>query len=87
MSGFTERLAARLFRKSEHLDPTSDGDSEAEDGGWSKLSERKRDFWRLLVEDQLHEMRVPTFEMLTVGEAWNSSADRIWRAMIDEGLK
>ena len=41
-----ERLARRLWTKMEHLDPTIDGDD-----AWIGLAERRRDFYRLCVED------------------------------------
>ena len=41
-----ERLANRLHDKMEHLDPT-------EDGEWACLPDRKREFYRLCVEDLL----------------------------------
>jgi hypothetical protein len=48
-----EALAIRLFKRAEHLDPSSDSDSEADDWGWSKLKERTREFWRLLADEAL----------------------------------
>lgn len=42
------RLAQRLHFKMEHLDPTEDED-------WEKMDERRRQFYRLLVEDLLCE--------------------------------
>lgn len=44
-----DELAAELFRKMEHLDPTADGDPELEDWGWAKLSPRRKDFYRMCV--------------------------------------
>ena len=48
-----EMLARRLFRRAEHLDPGIDCDIDAEDWGWSKLSDRKQSFWKQLAEEAL----------------------------------
>lgn len=53
-------LAGCAFKKAEHLDPSPDGDSEADDSGWSLLTERKREFWRLLVKDILEHAHAVT---------------------------
>ena len=41
-----EKLARRLFEKAEHLDPETEL-------GWDELSDRTREFWRLLIQDVL----------------------------------
>lgn len=46
-----ERLAIVLFKKMEHLDPTEDGTVEDEDWGWARMTERRKDFYRLCVKE------------------------------------
>ena len=51
-----ELLARRMFRRAEHLDPSMDCDIDADDWGWSKLSDRKQSFWKQLAEEALFEV-------------------------------
>ena len=83
-SEVVERLAARMFQEAEHLDPSSDGDGDAEDCGWSKLTERKREFWRLIVSDQLAELGELFDEMIQLAQADWTAND--WRQKIEELL-
>lgn len=51
-----ERLAIRLFWKAEHLDPTEDSGPEDEwfgDNFPSTLSQRRREFWRLMAKEAM----------------------------------
>lgn len=47
------RRAQMLFQKAEHLDPSDDGDHEADDWGWSKLTTLQRHFWECLVREAM----------------------------------
>lgn len=99
MSEMVERLARVAFREAEHLDPSEEG-LDADDAGWSRLTERRREFWRLLVGRIVSEMREPTESMTrcAIGAGWSGciegieecemeSGGGLWKAMIDEALR
>ena len=50
-------LALRLFQKMEHLDPTEDVNLEAEDWGWSELTQLQRDYYLTCVRTLLCDPR------------------------------
>ena len=53
-TGRLEEMAASLFKRMEHLDPTEDLDLERDDWGYGVLDERRKQFYRLCVEHVLH---------------------------------
>jgi hypothetical protein len=97
MSEMIERAALALFKKTEHLDPTDNGNPDVEDWGWSAMTERDRDFYRFGAEAVIEAMREPTEPMIEAGTVAMFDYERSddgdvagckahWRAMIDAAL-
>ena len=104
MSEIVERGAVRLFWRAEHLDPNGDGD--VPESEWfgeefpAALSERKREFWRLLMKEAIAAMREPTDEQLKAAHTaiafeesllgswhdWAAGNAKRWKAMLDAAL-
>lgn len=91
MSEMVERLARRMYEKSEHLDPTPHDGEEVV--AWEAIHDRTREFYRLVVRDMLREMREPTeamyFAALRAMPEIKPGAQHpvvAWRAMIDAAL-
>ena len=79
-----ERVAVRLFWKTEHLDPSAEGDVSEQE--WFRdafpvgMNDRRRSFWRMLAADAIATMREPTEEMMTAADTNNP----VW---VDEATK